>query len=65
MSGLLPGNSRQRCDALLFQQFLPGAWVAHCSASFTCLFPVQDLQVQGHDGAGPLCAAGPIGTKQA
>ena len=33
-----------------------------CPASCPCIFPVDHLRVQEHDGDGQLCAAGPIGT---
>jgi hypothetical protein len=65
----------RRCNACLLKTTfgtgrhpLPAVppWsMRYCPASFSCLFPVDCLHVQLHDGDGPWCAAGPVGTQQA
>ena len=63
-SGMLAGNSFQPYDASSNSSSLEHAVVCY-PASFPCIFPVDRLHVQLHDGDGPLCAADPIGTHQA
>ncbi len=61
-SRMLPDHGLERCDRLLFQPVLPAAWgsmlcgLLSCSAGRVCA---------GKDGAGPSCAAAPVGTPQA
>src|SRR5207248_7163250 len=70
---LSPGKQARRARCLLATTFgtvTPSSSsrsslehvVLCCPASFSCIFPMDCLHVQLHDGVSPWSAAGPVGT---